>query len=554
MERKLLFVLIAVALAAFLAGGLLWHRQAPADGTKKPDKPIMYMTPSDLFSDPKLKELAEAAQHGDTKKIDTLIARGVNVNGKGRYGITPLFSALQAGNKAGFKALLDHSANPNNIWTDGYTLMNTIAEYRSDPYFMKLALEHGGNPNLVEPRTGQTPLLAAASIGEKSNIPLLINAGANLNYQTPVFHTDPKYPPGGGETAMMLATTLHFEVVYELLKAGADYRLKDGRGRNLEDYIIFSFGANVPDYQSKERDEAMAFLKAHDAWNAPPRVENLRASTKTTSAGDTYRLSWDPVPGADHYDLFRSDSAGLSPKDIKTTEIEITEPGSENWQAVWWGVRACTKTKCGGVSEPVFIDISDKSASLKNEPQESTTPQITNYEAPGNLQATHEIRCVGADKLNNRDTPADLYPALIKCLNQGQYDKAVFISAIAGAYATFDSLRVADDTAHDAKSVFMNEIANSVPKPRLQKFAEAMTATINGPDKLSALCAQLERIGPPNYYPRYMVQHGMQAFTGFKTANGLVANFDAKKAWTESLTSYLHCTHVPTNAAATPQN
>ena len=236
---------------------------AYAKNGPEPDKPIMYMTPAELFSNPQLRQLAVAAQKGRVKKIDALIAAGVNVNGKGKYGITPLFSAVQVGNKKGFDALLNHGADPNVIGTDGYTLMNQIACCSPVPYFMEMALKHGANPNLVEPATGKTPLIAAVTVTGKVNIPPLIKAGANLNYETPVEKT----------TAMMDAVLDgQFDVVYELLEAGADYGLRDYRGKgnrgwNLENYIKFSFRANVSPEQRQSRNRVIEFLKQHNAWS-----------------------------------------------------------------------------------------------------------------------------------------------------------------------------------------------------------------------------------------------------------------------------------------------
>lgn len=106
---KVAVLVIAVATTIVLSGCM-----GNTMGSES-DKPIDLMTPAELFADPGLRALAEAAQHGNTKKIDTLIAKGVDVNGKGRFGETPLYSAFQVRNKSGFKALLEHGANPNFI-------------------------------------------------------------------------------------------------------------------------------------------------------------------------------------------------------------------------------------------------------------------------------------------------------------------------------------------------------------------------------------------------------------------------------------------------------
>lgn len=223
MKQHITEILLAAAVLWLLAYGIVARAEEPVQRKNSPAKPILLMTPSDLFSDPQLRALAVAAQHGNVKKVDALIAQGVNVNGKGRFGIEPLFSAWQARNKKGFKALLDHGANPNVIETGGYTLLNEIAQ-SEDPHFMKLALAHGANPNLVEPRSGETPIfVAAANPYGKANVPLLIKAGADLNHQGK-----------NGETPLMgAAGSNQYDVVYSLLEHGADYRLKDKWGKTV---------------------------------------------------------------------------------------------------------------------------------------------------------------------------------------------------------------------------------------------------------------------------------------------------------------------------------
>jgi len=70
---------------------------------------------------------------------------------------------------------------------------------------------------------------------------------------------------------------------------------------------------------------------------------------------------------------------------------------------------------------------------------------------------------------------------------------------------------------------------------------KSIKALMGNPPKLKAYCTRVRKIGPPDYYPRYMVQHGMRAFTGRKSPRGLVRNFNAEKAWEKSLDTYLHC-------------
>jgi hypothetical protein len=166
------------------------------------------------------------------------------------------------------------------------------------------------------------------------------------------------------------------------------------------------------------------------------------------------------------------------------------------------------------------------------------TGQITSYETPGNLKPTHDLACIGMDEIKSEYTPADLMVAHVKCRHEGQFDRAVVLLLVAGTYARFDTLRVPDITAHDAFVVIEQ---NTPPdKKEGEALREAFTPyePSDGP-KMKAFCADIKRLGPPNYYPAYMVRHGMGAIIG--AGGGLAANFDAKAAWKQSLTTWLHC-------------
>jgi len=255
LKRLIILSALILSSGAIAAGAVMIGSSSTHNGPEsESEKPILLMTPSELFPNTQLRALAITAQHGNVKKIDALIAQGVDVNGKGKFGITPLFSAWQARSKVGFKALLEHGADPNNIWTTGHTLLNEIAG-TSDPYFLKLALKYGANPNLVAPRSDETPLFPAAQfLDGNGNVPILIKAGANLDYQRkPLMNT-----------AMMDAAGVgHFKVVYELLEAGADYKLKDAKGDDFRYWIRLSRA----DYQPHWRKRIIEFLKQHNFWN-----------------------------------------------------------------------------------------------------------------------------------------------------------------------------------------------------------------------------------------------------------------------------------------------
>lgn len=169
-------------------------------------------------------------------------------------------------------------------------------------------------------------------------------------------------------------------------------------------------------------------------------------------------------------------------------------------------------------------------------------PNITNYEAQGNLESTNNVGCVGSDKLSRKFTPPDMYKAAAICAQQDMDKEGIFLVALAGAYGQFDTLRVADKTAHDAPNISRMTSFGSLDASKKNAFQASMKATFSKPDALAVICNDVIRIGPPDYFPRYMIQHGMGAFIQDpKAGNGLVDGFDASAAWSQILGSYLHC-------------
>jgi hypothetical protein len=182
---------------------------------------VAFMSLETMFPDPKVRELAKAAGKGKIKKIDQLVREGVNVNAQGTSRATPLFWAMR--DYDGFKRLLELGADPNIVYDDGNSVMHAAAKLRNKK-IIKLALEHGGNPNLVSTDSfRQTPLFEALLNGIDM-IDLLLEYGANINARD-WFDSTPLLDAAGGNT--------DFEIVYHLLERGADYSLKDRNGYDL---------------------------------------------------------------------------------------------------------------------------------------------------------------------------------------------------------------------------------------------------------------------------------------------------------------------------------
>jgi hypothetical protein len=165
---------------------------------------------------------------------------------------------------------------------------------------------------------------------------------------------------------------------------------------------------------------------------------------------------------------------------------------------------------------------------------------ITNYETAGNLKPSHVLGCIAMDEVKNVYTPPDLMAARTQCYKEGRIEGALELFLTAGAYARYDTQRVTDRSSHGAFQVL---IMNSMPDSETQAKAKLAIAKYTAPNspELASFCKAIKRLGPPDYYPAYMIQHGMGAFFGGAAKGGLVADFDSAKAWKLTVDKYLHC-------------
>lgn len=166
--------------------------------------------------------------------------------------------------------------------------------------------------------------------------------------------------------------------------------------------------------------------------------------------------------------------------------------------------------------------------------------QVTAIEAEGNLAVTNRVGCITLDEAKSDFTPADLYPGVTQCLDAGRYEDAFGLFALAGVYGNFDRARVSDASAHQAIAVLQIPVFDGRDEKTGNAFMASAKAIMDKPEARKAFCARIEKIGLPSYYPRYMIQHGMGAFTG-QSGDGLVAGFDAKAAFASAMNGYLHC-------------
>ena len=162
-------------------------------------------------------------------------------------------------------------------------------------------------------------------------------------------------------------------------------------------------------------------------------------------------------------------------------------------------------------------------------------------EAEGNLESPNPCGCVELAEVTNQHNPADILNGMKKCIELKDFEKAAKLFAIAGVYGKYDTYRVKDRSAHQAFLVLQQSILLNLNEKDKEKIILNFNKLLEkGSEELNNLCQDIQKVGIPKYFPRYMIQHGMQAFTN-KEGNGLVEKFNSKEAWTLALKSYLHC-------------
>ena len=180
------------------------------------DEKAWFMSLGRMFPDPKLRALAKAAGRGQIRKIDRLLAQGVDINARGRNDTTALFWSFRKGNLPGFTRLLEHGADPNVGYNErNSTVMHDAAELE-DTSFLEVALRHGGDPNVkavnhwsrTYGRVWRTPIFDADTI---EAVRMLVAAGADVDHVQE-----------NGRTPGLWASLFRPDLTYEILTLGAD--------------------------------------------------------------------------------------------------------------------------------------------------------------------------------------------------------------------------------------------------------------------------------------------------------------------------------------------
>ncbi|MDE2606306.1 MAG: hypothetical protein KGL68_10350 [Burkholderiales bacterium] len=153
--------------------------------------------------------------------------------------------------------------------------------------------------------------------------------------------------------------------------------------------------------------------------------------------------------------------------------------------------------------------------------------------------------CLEPGQVTAKLSPVDLWEGIEACVTAGRYDAAVFLYAVAGSFARFDVLRVADDSAHRAAAELPRAGLAALPKPQAAAFRRQVQATLGDDATRGRYCVEVLRVGPPDYLPGYMLREGIGGFNGASDTHPFVDGFDPKSAWPQAVKEYLECPAAP---------
>lgn len=170
----------------------------------------------------------------------------------------------------------------------------------------------------------------------------------------------------------------------------------------------------------------------------------------------------------------------------------------------------------------------------------SYSQNIVSMEAKGNLESPKPLLCVDLSEVTNENNPADILNGMKKCMEIKDYKNAARLFAISGVYGKFDTYRVKDKSAHQALMALQQNVVMNIDETDKKILFNNINDLLSDKISLNEICEVIQKIGIPKYYPKYMVQHGIQAFTD-NNGNGLIEGFDNEKSWALALKNYLHC-------------
>ena len=267
----------------------------------------------DATDDYGVTPLTLACTNGSAAMVRVLLNAGAAPSVPLPTGETVLMRCARTGSVDGVKLLLEHGADPNATESSkGQTaLMWAVAQKHAD--VAQVLIEHGANVHLRS-KSGFTPLLFAARIGDIESAQVLLAAGEKVNESMPV--KGPARAEGteeqktAGITPLLMASASGQEAFsIFLLENGADPNVWDGGAAPLH-YAVMEGIAYL-----HNRPSMPQLVKALIAHGANPNVRFVRSRVSGLGRGGRGATPFLLAAAAPNPQLMRTLlAAGADPK------------------------------------------------------------------------------------------------------------------------------------------------------------------------------------------------------------------------------------------------
>lgn len=206
----------------------------------------------EAFPDTKAALVADAIEADDASRVSSLVKSGANVNAVGAEGRSLLEFAIWKDKPKAAAALIDAGADLTHADNRGALAIHYAAQADEGESTLDLLIAKKVDINVLNAKTGDSPLMVAVLSGQGTQIHALIKAGANLNVAEPL-----------GDTALMIAAQTDSSEVLELLNAGADPLAKNKRGDTFQRYLNLQPAKTLSPDAARERAAINQWLEAH---------------------------------------------------------------------------------------------------------------------------------------------------------------------------------------------------------------------------------------------------------------------------------------------------
>jgi ankyrin repeat protein len=516
--------------------------------------------------------LAQLVKSGSVERLKKYLATpGVDINDRPGTDEALLDYAAEQNQTAIAQFLIDHGAQVDAVQHQGknagYSALHRAAVADSADV-AGLLIAHGAEVNIAGP-LGVTPLILAAGNRSRRTTQMLLEHGANV-----------LTPDGHNNTALSMASARgDTDIVNQLLihvPAPNSVSMNNAAMRgDLEVLrLMIRHDELAHDISAAMKDEALRFTILGGPTSLEARKQMIELLLADGADIDNHppQLNVIPVMLAPSPEMVEFLFAHGANKKAQLSGAQLAQ---------WLVCNNSGKNPLGSLQVVVAhaIDIGGSTSSGQsalpcaeraNNPEliaflrvhqvgvarATDTPPVPSPSAAANAALEAQLHpkrpCIRLDEIKGSPTPMELYGALRDCLQSNRDADGVALFALAGMDSSFDTFRVTDKTAGQARQILIMDLFQGMSTDVHIRFESKLKDENANPQRHAALCEQVKKIGPPRYFPSYMVNHGLGVMQSALTGQGqpapLVPNFDAEGAWTTLLANYLNC-----SAPANPQ-